>query len=330
MYSATAQMKILLCTLTNITYNCPGIFGVVKERGKQMQGQKKAYVYAAATVIMWSSVATAFKMTLRHFSPSEMLFYASITSLTVLGMILFARGGMRRALQVSKKDYFRSAMFGFLNPFLYYLVLFRAYSLLPAQMAQPLNYTWAVIVVIFASIFLRRKIRLLSFIALLVSFSGVAVIASKGRLDFAGMANSAGVMLALSSAIVWALYFVLNLKDKREEVSKLFLNFLFGTSYIIIWQFMLAGAPRFAFSAVMGSVFIGIFEMGLSFVCWLKALALSRNTAKISNFVFLSPFLSLIWISLILGEKILASTFAGLTLILLGMFIQQQSGKPKA
>ncbi|NJK98814.1 MAG: EamA family transporter, partial [Bacteroidales bacterium] len=50
-------------------------------------------------------------------------------------------------------------MLGFLNPLLYYLVLFKAYSLLPAQIAQPLNYTWPLILVILSIIFLSKNIR---------------------------------------------------------------------------------------------------------------------------------------------------------------------------
>ena len=34
---------------------------------------------------------------------------------------------------------------GFLNPFLYYIILFKAYSLLPAQEALSLNYTWPLV-----------------------------------------------------------------------------------------------------------------------------------------------------------------------------------------
>jgi len=46
--------------------------------------------------------------------------------------------------------------------------------------------------------------------------------------------NTFGVGLAFGSIFIWALYWILNLKDNREEVSKLFLNFVFGFLYIVI------------------------------------------------------------------------------------------------
>jgi drug/metabolite transporter (DMT)-like permease len=55
----------------------------------------------------------------------------------------------------------------------------------------------------------------------------------------------------------------------------------------------------------------------------LMAMKLTDNTARISNLIFLSPFLSLIFIHFLLGEKILFATFIGLILIILGLCCQR-------
>ena len=68
---------------------------------------------------------------------------------------------------------------------------------------------------------------------------------------------------------------------------------------------------------------MGTFEMGLCFVLWLMAMKLTDNTARISNLIFLSPFLSLIFIHFLLGEDILPSTFIGLILIVTGLSFQR-------
>jgi drug/metabolite transporter (DMT)-like permease len=67
--------------------------------------------------------------------------------------------------------------------------------------------------------------------------------------------------------------------------------------------------------------------MGITFVLWLSALKLSENTAKVGNLIFISPFLSLIFIHYLVGEDILASTFKGLVLIVAGLLIQQLKAK---
>jgi drug/metabolite transporter (DMT)-like permease len=63
--------------------------------------------------------------------------------------------------------------------------------------------------------------------------------------------------------------------------------------------------------------------MGFAFVFWQKAMQKATSTDKISNLVFLSPFLALIFIAQILNETILPSTFLGLVFIVGGIVIQK-------
>lgn len=74
---------------------------------------------------------------------------------------------------------------------------------------------------------------------------------------------------------------------------------------------------------LVGAAYVGVFEMGITFVLWISALKLSENTAKVGNLIFLSPFLSLVFIHFLVGEDILPSTFIGLVFIVMGLFIQQ-------
>ena len=62
--------------------------------------------------------------------------------------------------------------------------------------------------------------------------------------------------------------------------------------------------------------------MGLTFVLWLSALRASENTARVSQLIFLSPFLSLIFIHFVLGETIATSTYVGLVLIVGGLLLR--------
>ena len=65
--------------------------------------------------------------------------------------------------------------------------------------------------------------------------------------------------------------------------------------------------------------------MGLTFVLWISALRLSRNTAQVSGLIFLAPFLSLVWIHQVLGEAIHPSTLVGLVLIVGGIILVQRA-----
>ena len=177
---------------------------------------------------------------------------------------------------------------------------------------------------------LHQKISGWSIFAILLSFFGILLISSHGQSLNLRFSNPTGVLLAVGSAIFWALYWIFNIKDRREAVSKLFLNFCFGFLYVLITIAILrmtgqtwSRYPMLPWQGIAGSVYLGIFEMGLTFVLWLMALKLSMTTAKVSNLIYLSPFLSLILIHFLVGEVILFTTVAGLVLIISGILLQQ-------
>ena len=274
----------------------------------------------------WATVASAFKISLRYVDFLQLLFYSAIVSTVALFVVLLIQKKLHLLREYSGKQYILSAMLGFLNPFLYYLVLFKAYSLLPAQEAQPLNWTWPITLSVLSIPLLKQKMTFRSFCALLISFAGVLVISTHGNiLDFQ-FTNLFGVILALGSSIVWALFWIYNVRDKRDEVVKLFLNFIFGTIFITITILSFADVKVTDIRGLLGASYVGLFEMGFTFVVWLKALKLSRTTAQVSNCIYATPFLSLIVIHLVLGEKILFSSIIGLLFIVTGILIQQYRG----
>ena len=196
-----------------------------------MSNQNKAYLYAFFAVLMWSTVATAFKLTLKFVSFDLLLFYASLTSLLIFFISIIIQNKLYLFKQINLMDYFQSVVLGFLNPFLYYLILFKAYDLLPAQEAQPLNYTWGIVVVLLSIPILKQKINIYGFIALLFGFFGVVIISTHGEIRNVQLSNTWGVFLALISSVVWALFWIYNVKDKRDEIIKLFLNFFHYLSF---------------------------------------------------------------------------------------------------
>jgi len=290
-----------------------------------MHNQKKAYLYGLLTVFFWSTVASAFKLSLKYLDYLQLLLYSSTVSILVLTGILLLQGKGRRLFSCSGRAYLRSLMLGFLNPFLYYTVLFKAYDLLPAQEAQPLNYTWAITLTLLSIPLLNQRIGVKDIVAVLVSYSGVLVISTHGHLLSFRFSNPVGAALALGSTVIWALYWIYNTKDDRDPVVGLLLNFVFGLPWVVAACLVFSTLWISNIRGLLGAVYVGIFEMGITFVLWLSALKLSENTAKVGNLIFMSPFLSLVFIHYLVGEDILPSTFVGLMLIVAGLIIQQLS-----
>lgn len=287
-----------------------------------MRTTAKSILYSLTAVLFWSTSATAFKLTLSGMNNVQLLFYSSLTGTIVLLVVLFItlRDGLRRLFS---KKLFNSILLGLLNPFLYYVVLFKAYSLLNAQEAMVLNYTWPIMVTIFAVIFLNQKLTFKVIIGLTAAFAGVIIIATHGELFSMKFENELGISLAAGSSVIWAAFWILNLKDDREPAVKLFLSFFYGTIfsavYIALFDSFIPAHPAY----FAGAVYIGVIEMSIGFFLWLKGLHLSPNKAKSSTLAFLAPFISLLIISVVLGEKIYLSSIIGLMFIIGGIVYQQ-------
>ena len=291
--------------------------------------QKKSYIFAISAVLLWSTVAVSFKIALRYVDFLHLLLFASFTALIIYLIIALIDKTFKQLFKITKKDILTSALIGFLNPFLYYVVLFKAYSLLPAQIAQPLNYLWPVVLVLLSAPLLGEKLKLISVVSLLVGFVGVYVISTQGDLFGFKVNEPLGVLLAAGSSVIWALSWIFNQKDKRNEQTKLFWNFLFGFFYIFISVVLFSELKLPEIKGIVAVIYVGFFEMGITFFLWMKALHLTERNDNISNLIFLSPFSALIFIHFILKEEIYYTTLIGLVLIVAGIFIQRIRFKSK-
>lgn len=288
-----------------------------------LQSERKALIFAISAVLCWSTVATAFKLALQQMSPATLLLWSTLVSTLVLAVALLLQGKLQKAITTLPEQFNRSLVLGLLNPVAYYIVLFAAYDRLPAQVAQPLNYTWAIVLAVMAVPLLGQKLKKADVAAMIIGYAGVVIIAMGGGLEDQPI-SLFGIFLALSSTFIWACYWIGNSKDQRDPVVGLFQNFLVALPFTFLVQFLFAAPYAFKLPTILYAVYIGIFEMGLTFVLWLYALRLTHHTSRISNLIFISPFLSLVFIYLLLGESIRFHTIIGLVLIVLALRLQHK------
>ena len=288
-----------------------------------MTNQTKAYLYAGIAIFFWSTVASAFKVGLQHINFIQFLFFASWTSLFVLLIINLFQGNLNKLKILEKKDLAFSALMGALSPFAYYLVLFKAYEILPAQVAQPLNMVWPIVLVFLSVILLKQKISYKSFIALFISFIGVYFISSQGEPGTLAFKEPLGVLLAAGSSLIWSLYWIYNIKKGLDETLQLLLNFFFASVYITLFILIFNDFRNLDMTGITLAVYAGIFEMGITFILWIKAMKYTASNDKISNLVYIAPFLSLVFIHYFVGETIYVTSLIGLTLIVLGILVEK-------
>jgi len=290
------------------------------------QSTRKAYLFALLAVLFWSTIPTAFKLGLEHTSSWQLLTGATLVSTLVLGILTAARGKFQSLSAFSKKALAFSALMGLLNPVIYYLILFKAYTILPASVAQPLNMIWPIALVLLAVPILRQRISWLSLGAMLLSFSGVVLISLMGGTGSENPQNRLGIFLALSTSLVWALYFLYNTRDKEDPVARLFLNFTFASLFLLLAGIFRDQSVPNSAEGWYAALYVGVFEMGITFVLWLMAIRLAPKSDRISNLVYMAPFLNLLFASQVLGEKIYLTTIGGIILLVAGIVIQNIRG----
>lgn len=291
---------------------------------EKVKNQRRAYLFALLAVLFWSTISSALKITLRYMAFDQMLLWSVLGGIFILTVINQTGKHALKLKHLTKKDFLSSAIMGFFSPFMYYLILFKAYDLLEAQIAGVLNYTWPIVLVLLSVPMLKQKISFKSLLAISISFLGILLVSTRGNFETFHVLNPLGVSFAVGSAFFWAFYWIFNMRDRREDSGKILLNLIFGFFYILLYFLFMGKAPVFPdVKGIIGSLYIGLFELSFTYVIWLKALNYSKNVVRVSNLIYLSPFLALFWIQEAVGETIHLFTIAGLALIVLGIILQQ-------
>lgn len=295
-----------------------------------MTSNNKSILLAGAAVLSWSTVATAFKVALSYLTHFEMLLVASVTSLLIFSIVLTVqrRWGSVASLPGRTWGYF--ALLGLLNPVAYYLVLFKSYDLLPAQVAQPVNYFWPIFLLVLLVLFAKQRIPAKKYIGMFISLGGLVLISAgggqMGNLDISPF----GLFLGLMSAVLWATYWMVNNRNshKADATIACFMSFLFGSVYLVIAA-LFVGVELNTLPGILSGMYVGAFEMGIPFICFGLAMRTTGNPALINQLCYLSPFLSLFFVSAILGEQIVPTTYIGLSLIVAGIVFNEYFAKSK-
>lgn len=296
-----------------------------------MKQTNKAILYACIAVLSWSTVATAFKKSLEHISHFELVLVSCVTSLLIFAILMTIQKKWSLLKGLTGKEWGYFALLGLLNPVAYYLVLFKSYDLLPAQVAQPINYAWPIVLVVLLAFVTKQRIPGKKYIGMAISLAGVATISLGGGLAMENGLSVSGLLLAALSAFLWALYWVVNNKNKERFDASLafFMTFFFGSLYMGVAS-LFVGVDLNTVPGLLWGSYVGAFEMGIPFICFGLAMRKTDNPTLINQLTYLSPFMSLFIISIVLGEKIVPTTMIGLALIVFGIIFNEYFVKSKA
>jgi drug/metabolite transporter (DMT)-like permease len=283
--------------------------------------QKRSYLYIGLAVFLWASTASVGKLLVHHLNNLQVLFYSSLfASLGLFTICLFQKKlSVVRSYKAS--DFLRFGYMGFTGVFLYHVFFLGALMYSSAQEAFIVNYTWPIWVIVFSLIILKEKFSFIKLTAFILGIIGIFFVASEGQSVHFSYDHFKGVLFALVGAVTYGLFSVLGKKqDDDKIVSILFYNvfaFIFASISVLIFSEI----PAISVFELLCLIWLGVFTLGLAYVFWFLALKYG-DTAKMSTIIFITPFLSLVYIYFMLGEEISLYSIIGLMIIIMGIIIQ--------
>ena len=281
----------------------------------------KSHTYILFSIIFWATSPVVIRLLLSGVDNFQVSFYTSLFSAATLFLIVVFQKKLSILKKYSKKDILKICLLGFFGIFLYNLLFVYSFVFLTTQEDFVLNYLWPVLVVIFGIIILKEKVSMKKILAIVLGFIGVSIVVSKGaELSFL---NPFGVVLAVSGAVSYSLFSVLSKRCKYEKFTSMFLYCLFSVPFSFLVAISLSQIIIPTLEQLIGLLWLGSVTIGLGFTFWLKAIEVG-DTAKMSNLVLATPFLSLVFVYLILGEEIIISSIIGLVLIISGILVQSR------
>ncbi|MDG0978310.1 MAG: DMT family transporter [Halieaceae bacterium] len=289
-----------------------------------MNRSKQALILGLSAVLLWSTVATAFKIALRYLDVLSLVSLASVVSTLILVFWLAAQSRVKELAAALRMRPFKYLAMACINPLLYYVILLTAYDLLPAQQAQTINYTWAIILSLLAVPVLGQRLLPKDLVAVAVGYLGVVIIATEGSFNLGAIQSTVGLGLALISTLVWAGFWLANTRLQEAKDVALAAMFVMSSPLAIAYLVVSGGLSEISWQGLGAAVYVGLFEMGVTFLLWSQALSRAVHVARVANLIFLAPVFSLVLIQMVLDEPVHPATLVGFALIVPAILLQQR------
>ena len=280
----------------------------------------KAIIYTLICVVSWAFIPVASKEILKDMNNYAMLLFSNAISTVVLFFYLLLSRKVNLLKKYSLKDYLTLSFLGFLGSYLFYIVLYKAFSLSLAQEVFIINYTWPILIVVLSAPILKEQLTLTKLISITISFFGVIIILTRGNLSHINFTSAKGDLLALLASFCFALFSVLGKRVQYDQIISVFIYFLSATVFSLL-TLNYAQIKSITANSLFWLFINGVFINGISYIFWFKALK-STKAVVVSNIAYLTPALSLLFISAILREKIETYSIFGLMFILAGISMQ--------
>lgn len=281
-----------------------------------MRLRQSYHLYAGITVVLWSLSYVFTRLALQSFSPFSLgllrYFFASCFLAVVL-LITKSKWPKRQALG----PLILSGACGF---FLYMVTFNLGSQTVTAATSCTVIATAPLITMLLARIICKERLTPLQYVSAFLSFLGVAVLTIWNM----RLSTGRGLFYIFAAAVLLSIYNLLQrrLTKQYSPLQVTGFSIFFGTILLgVFTPNALCELPAAPGKSIGYVVILGVFCGAIAYCCWTKALSLASDTASVSNYMFVEPFLTAVFGLLIAKERLELSTIVGGCIILLGMFL---------
>ncbi|MED1467530.1 DMT family transporter [Bacillus salipaludis] len=283
----------------------------------------KTFAAIAGLVLIWGLSWPLYKVALAYTPP---ILFAGMRPL--IGGILLSTILIPQWKKIKWRENWRTyCISALLNTFLFFGLQTIGLNFLPGGLFSVLVYFQPVLIGLLGWLWLGERMSIIKITGLVVGFLGVAAVSSEG---FTGHVSILGIVLALATAIFWAIG-VIYVKKVSHRVDSLWmvgLQSLIGGIVLtgvgmvtedwssIVWN------GKYLFGLSYGSI-LGV---AAAYILYFK-LVNSGEATKVASFTFLVPLIAVLVGTVFLGEKFTYSLLVGLILIVISIYFVNHSGK---
>ncbi|MCR5652535.1 MAG: DMT family transporter [Ruminococcus sp.] len=282
---------------------------------------KKSYIFASVTVLIWATLAPVAKLLLTDIPSFETLAISSAFAFVFLLIVNIISGSIKLMKTYRFTDYLIMAGLGFVGLFMYSALYYFGINQLSSQEACILNYLWPIMIVLFASIVLKEKLTVRKIIAMLLSFTGIAVI-SLGNTDAGNGSRILGIAACVGAAVCYGLFSVLNKKRGYNQSVTMMIIWLTTAICSFVSGLFVESFKPIEELQWLGMIWLGVVINAVAYLLWAIALKGAKDSAKIANLAYLVPFLSIVISAVVLQEQITVNALLALLLIVGGILLQ--------
>lgn len=260
------------------------------------------------------------KLALKNLDSYQVQFFMFGVATLVFTAIMVHSGKIKDLYKLRFKDYIFLSMYS-VPYFLSFIFTFLAYQKIPASEVVILTYSYPIMITLLASPINGEKLNFVKVCSVFIGLIGMTVIVTKGNLQEFSLSNISGDLLAIGVAITYALFSTLGKKNRIDVNISNYVCILITFILSTVCMFILSKFAVPESSAIIGILWIGIMNGAVSIFLWIRALKIAP-AAVVANIAFLVPFISLIFIRIFIGERIIPAQIIGFLIVIAGIIVQ--------